>query len=58
MSGHVYRLGHADAGELEAELAEHLRYALHHWGFEAVRNLGLPSVVSGRSQERASNVSD
>ena len=41
MSGHVYRLGDADAGELEPQLREHLRYALHQWRFESVQDVGL-----------------
>ncbi len=41
MSGHVYRLGEADAEELEPQLREHLRYALHQWKFESDQDVGL-----------------
>ena len=46
-SGHVYRLEHADVGELAPELADHLRYALHQWGFKDVQAIGLLSGAFG-----------
>ena len=58
MSGHVYRLEQARAGDPEPELRSHLQYALHQWGFEDVQDPGLRSGASGRSQERTSGFED